>query len=254
MNETAPINKESSKPPQTADLLLKLPLVLLDRLKEEGHKRNVAISLIVAEALKDRYTAKGSKPLNLSGNRADQNRHIRRVVLDVLEELGLHKKQSRPGRSPVKPLTSHNKPKTEIKLMAPEAVFTENGDGTVTDNRSGLIWLKEANAFGRVDWDNAIQSAETLADGSHGLQDGSVAGDWRLPSREELRDLAYNHREHPELPDGHPFNSVQTGNYWSKEPHGEDPLRAWVVYINRNRINCTRKTGNYFAWPVRMAR
>jgi hypothetical protein len=33
--------------------------------------------------------------------------------------------------------------------------YTDNDDGTVTDNNTGLIWLKNANAFGRQNWNIA---------------------------------------------------------------------------------------------------
>ncbi|OAD19121.1 hypothetical protein THIOM_005259, partial [Candidatus Thiomargarita nelsonii] len=33
--------------------------------------------------------------------------------------------------------------------------YIDNGDGTVTDNSSGLIWLKNANCFGVETWDKA---------------------------------------------------------------------------------------------------
>ena len=35
----------------------------------------------------------------------------------------------------------------------PNPRFTDNGDGTVTDNLTGLIWLKDANCFGQKTWD-----------------------------------------------------------------------------------------------------
>jgi hypothetical protein len=60
--------------------------------------------------------------------------------------------------------------------------YTDNSDGTVTDNRTGLIWLKNANCFGEQDWKTAMQSAANLADGQCGLRDGSKLGDWRLPT------------------------------------------------------------------------
>ncbi|RKZ74987.1 MAG: hypothetical protein DRQ57_09055 [Gammaproteobacteria bacterium] len=43
--------------------------------------------------------------------------------------------------------------------------YTDNGNGTVTDNRSGLIWLKNANCFERQNWETAMQSAANLANG-----------------------------------------------------------------------------------------
>ncbi len=38
----------------------------------------------------------------------------------------------------------------------PNPRFTDNADGTVTDNLTGLIWLKNANAFGAWDWTDPL--------------------------------------------------------------------------------------------------
>ena len=54
--------------------------------------------------------------------------------------------------------------------------FTDNGDGTVTDNLTALIWLKNANCFGAKNWATALSDANALASGSCGLSDGSIAG------------------------------------------------------------------------------
>jgi hypothetical protein len=64
------------------------------------------------------------------------------------------------------------------------------GDGTIRDNDSGLIWLKEASCPdlagpGGVGWYTAKDAAAALSDGTCGLTDGSEAGDWRLPSPAE---------------------------------------------------------------------
>jgi len=64
--------------------------------------------------------------------------------------------------------------------------FTDNGNGTITDNLTGLIWLKNANCFGTQTWAQALTDANRLANGACGLTDGSVAGDWRLPNVREL--------------------------------------------------------------------
>src|SRR5207244_12730698 len=60
--------------------------------------------------------------------------------------------------------------------------FTDNGDGTVKDNLTGLIWLKNANCFGFQTWTDALNASNTLASGACGLTDGSMAADWRLPN------------------------------------------------------------------------
>ncbi|MGC2063762.1 MAG: DUF1566 domain-containing protein, partial [Thermodesulfovibrionales bacterium] len=44
----------------------------------------------------------------------------------------------------------------------PNPRFTNNGNGTVTDNLTGLIWLKNASCFGQQAWDIALVSSNTL--------------------------------------------------------------------------------------------
>lgn len=70
----------------------------------------------------------------------------------------------------------------------PDPRFTDNG--TVTDNLTGLIWLKNANCFNNQSWATAVASANTLASGACGLTDASTAGQWRLPNVQEQRSLA----------------------------------------------------------------
>ena len=77
----------------------------------------------------------------------------------------------------------------------PNPRFTDNNNGTVTDNLTGLIWLKNANCFGLRTWTLALIDANTLAAGYCGATDGSTAGQWRLPNVKELQsliDFAFN--------------------------------------------------------------
>ena len=67
--------------------------------------------------------------------------------------------------------------------------FKDNGDGTVTDTRTGLIWLKNANLCDIKPWDDAVAYCSSLASGQAGLTDGSKAGQWRLPSIQELEGI-----------------------------------------------------------------
>jgi len=67
--------------------------------------------------------------------------------------------------------------------------FLDNGDGTVTDVITNLVWLKNGNADGSKSWYNATTWCDNLANGTAGLSDGSGAGDWRLPTEAELAGL-----------------------------------------------------------------
>ena len=62
----------------------------------------------------------------------------------------------------------------------PEPRFEDNGDGTITDHLTGLVWLKNAGCAGLMNWYDALTYCNNLAHGSCGLTDGSVAGGWRL--------------------------------------------------------------------------
>jgi hypothetical protein len=64
----------------------------------------------------------------------------------------------------------------------PNPRFTDNNDGTVTDNLTGLVWLKDANRFGSTNWADALIACNALAADGTNLTDGSSAGDWRLPN------------------------------------------------------------------------
>lgn len=56
--------------------------------------------------------------------------------------------------------------------------FTDNGDGTITDASSDLIWQKKDNGEG-IDWEAALDYCESLSLAGH--------SDWRLPNAKELQ-------------------------------------------------------------------
>ena len=55
--------------------------------------------------------------------------------------------------------------------------FTDLGNGTVRDNETELIWLKNANCFRWKNFDKAMELVDELRSGQCGLSDGSIAGD-----------------------------------------------------------------------------
>lgn len=92
--------------------------------------------------------------------------------------------------------------------------FTDNGDGTVTDHHTGLIWLKESDCFGVLNWYDAMSACKELASGSCGLSDGSKAGDWRLPNFNELKSIVNNGRNDPAINTDF-FPNTMSDGYWS---------------------------------------
>ena len=147
----------------------------------------------------------------------------------------------------------------------PNPRFTDNGDGTVTDNLTGLIWLKNANCDGAKTWANALTWANGLYDGCGScggtnndcdLSDGSSAGDWRLPNVRELFSLIDFSQDNPALPNGHAFDNVQGGQgdfYWSSTTHSWNTNLAWYLSMRLGDVVGRSKIFGFthFVWPVR---
>ncbi|HEA66318.1 MAG TPA: DUF1566 domain-containing protein [Desulfobacterales bacterium] len=130
--------------------------------------------------------------------------------------------------------------------------FTDNSDGTVTDNLTGLIWLRNANCFGVRLWTQALSEANSLADPSCSLTDGSAAGDWRLPNRKEFHSLTDFSQYNPALRSDHPFANVKSNYYWSSSTYAIVTQFAWDVNMYDGLVDYDSKLyfGGY-VWPVR---
>jgi hypothetical protein len=133
----------------------------------------------------------------------------------------------------------------------PNPRFTDNGDGTVTDNLTGLIWLQDAGCINIETWLDALTESNGLANGSCGLTDGSVSGDWRLPHIKELQSLCDYGRVSPAFPSEHPFKNIIHGAYWSSTTRADDPEKAWNLSFYTGWVNTQDKTSSQRVWPVR---
>ena len=75
---------------------------------------------------------------------------------------------------------------TQYGVTPPSPRCTNNGDGTITDHMTGLVWLADNSCFEPLTWAAQLQHIDTLASGSCNLSDNSQAGDWRAPNLNEL--------------------------------------------------------------------
>jgi hypothetical protein len=125
-------------------------------------------------------------------------------------------------------------------VSAPSPRFTDNNNGTVTDQLTGLIWLKDGNCTkfyesdnstsNERDWAEAVTSANNLANGYCNLSDGSKTGEWRLPDRKELDSLIDLGHINPALPPDCPIAVTTVASYyWSSTTCAGDTYGAWYV-------------------------
>jgi len=122
--------------------------------------------------------------------------------------------------------------------------FTDNGDDTVTDKNTKLMWSKNANLCGLKNWEDACSYCGGLTLANH--------SDWRLPPIHELWSLIDKHQFNPALPPGNPFMNVKSDHYWSSTTDAEITSRAWYVYFGSGYEGFHDKSYYYFyVWCVR---
>ena len=134
----------------------------------------------------------------------------------------------------------------------PDPRFTDHGNGTITDNLTGLIWLKDGNRFGQRTWSVALSDCNGLADNGTNLTDGSSAGDWRLPNVNELKSLINAGAAYPDIwLNSQGFSGVQADNYWSSTTYAIDTPYAWYVYMLMGIVSNAIKTDSHYVLAVR---
>ena len=103
--------------------------------------------------------------------------------------------------------------------IAATDVWVANGDGTVTDVATGLIWQQQDDGVERTHA-NAISFCQNL----------SLAGntDWRLPNIKELISLVDYRQRDPAI-DRVAFPNTQSTIYWSATSLVLTPTQAYTV-------------------------
>ena len=134
----------------------------------------------------------------------------------------------------------------EAGNSSPGPRFTDNGDGTVTDLQTGLMWLKNACAWHTPTWSTAVDDCQTYA--------GAGYSDWRLPNISELQSLLNYGTNSPPLPIGHPFSNTSLyGAWWSSTTVPGNTTVAFTLNAD-GAMDGLQKSGgvnDVQVWPVR---
>jgi hypothetical protein len=134
--------------------------------------------------------------------------------------------------------------------------YTDNGDGTVTDNITGLMWQQAVptttNDAGvptptSFTWDDAGKyCSETLNLAGH--------SDWRLPTAIELMSIVDPGQLNPSI-NGTYFPSTPSSSFWSSTPKASPvagpPSGAWVFDFGLSGSGYTGVTSTFNVRCVR---
>jgi len=108
----------------------------------------------------------------------------------------------------------------DVSAGAPNlSSYADNGDGTVTDSVTGLMW-QQAVAAGPFTWAQAKAYCPTLTLAGH--------SDWRVPTRIELVSLVDFGRSSPAINTTY-FPSTPSDYFWSSSPLAGSSSLAWYV-------------------------
>ena len=150
--------------------------------------------------------------------------------------------------------------KAEGAAAAPR--FTIQDTNCVIDNKTGLMWARNASLTGTnaLDWAEAIAFCKNLDYGGH--------KDWRLPHIREFWDLIDtryarlvipNTAGTDQLKENDPFRGVQTiaggrRYYWATTTTAGEPAGPWLITMFDGTIAQCSETNTGWVWPVRSSK
>ncbi len=153
----------------------------------------------------------------------------------------------------------------------PSTRFTTNGDTTMTDNLTGLVWAPNGNLMpardngwdvdgtandGAVTWQHALDYVAKLNTESY-----LGRTDWRMPNVNELESLVHAEYTKETTCSGSCATNAAWLNtqgfsnarpsYWSSATYAGNTAYAWYVDMSRGYVLPPYKPNYHYVWPVR---
>ncbi|MEI6258706.1 MAG: DUF1566 domain-containing protein [Deltaproteobacteria bacterium] len=117
----------------------------------------------------------------------------------------------------------------------------DNGNGTVTDETTGLMWQQVTPEKVMI-WDQATAYCRELQLSGY--------ADWRLPTIHELNKIVDYNRFEPAI-DNRYFINTAASWYWSSNTYVNFTSRAWGVYFGNGSVNYGSKNHAGYVRAVR---
>ncbi|WP_201245725.1 DUF1566 domain-containing protein [Halochromatium salexigens] len=126
-----------------------------------------------------------------------------------------------------------------VVATAPDSRFRDNGNGTVTDRETGLIWKQCAEGLSGTGC--ATGSAETFS-WQAALLRAADSDQWRLPNKNELASLVERRCYDPAINEDF-FPNTPSNWFWSSSPYASNSYSAWHVNFVHGGVDYGSKYG-----------
>lgn len=121
--------------------------------------------------------------------------------------------------------------------------FIANGDGTVLDKKTNLMWAAKDNDA-PITWHDAKKFVESYNGGGH--------TDWRMPKQDELKELYVRGNRNKHGASIISLVEVTAMSVWSEE-FKDGKGGCYIFSYGAPYFTTPRNTGRYRALPVRAA-
>lgn len=145
---------------------------------------------------------------------------------------------------------------SSIPAHTPTSQFTDHANGTVTDNKTGLMWKKcsegqsgndcSSGSAASYTWQAALAQAKTV-NTSGGF---ATYTDWRVPTITELESIVETQCYDPAI-NLAVFPHTPSVLFWSASPNAESGSNAWFVDFFGIHSSWGSKDGNLSVRLVR---
>jgi len=155
------------------------------------------------------------------------------------------------------PLLAQQDCHSKIYPSTPSERFRDNGDGTVTDTKTKLTWMRCplgmhwkgetcADMAANYEWQDARRKVRRMN------KDGGYAGkgDWRLPTLQELEKIV-EHRCINPAANLEIFPDTPPTGFWSATPDKDYDKGAWLVFFLHGKSYMGNQQQ---AWAIRLVR
>jgi len=136
-----------------------------------------------------------------------------------------------------------------VVASAPDSRFQDNGNGTVTDLATGLIWKQCAEGLSGAGCATGSAQAFTWGAALEHAEAEVFAGSdlWRLPNKNELASLVEQRCYEPAINERY-FPNTPSSRFWSSSPLAGNSGNAWFVafsygyvsYFNKSNVRYVR--------------